>query len=133
MFYLETTHISMRTKRKHWMFPFVVLLYGVALIFLYLYSVRIKYNNKTSLVFELEKCNCMRNLTTFSLNTTINFTSTTCGRDAYFRGSHQKVVAFSFYGNASSPSHLVRGFFQGKNPFNFLAPKGALEVKMCIF
>lgn len=29
------------------------------------------------------------------------------------RGHHQKVVSFSFYGNKSSPSHLLQGFFQG--------------------
>ena len=57
----------------------------------------------------------MRNLTTYNLNTTGGtfFNETTCGRDAFFRGPHHKVVAFSFYGDSKSSEHLNRGFFEG--------------------
>ena len=104
----------MRTGRKHRRVPIIVLLYVLAILFLYDYSTRIQYI-KQPLHIELEKCSCMRNLTTYNLNTTggIFFNETTCGRDAFFRGPHQKVVAFSFYGDSKSSEHLNRGFFEG--------------------
>ena len=103
----------MRTGRKYRKVPFIVLLYGLAFVFLYKYSIHVQYIRKP-LSIELDKCSCMRNLTTYNLNITRHFFNyTTCGRDAFFRGPHQKVIAFSFYGNSSSPEHLVRGFFAG--------------------
>ena len=63
--------------------------------------------------FKLERCNnCTRTRQPISLST-VHFSNTSCGRDAYMRGHHQKVVSFSFYGNKSSPSHLLQGFFLG--------------------
>ena len=104
----------MRTGRKHRRVPTIVLLYVLAIVFLYDYSIRIQYI-KQPLHIELEKCSCMRNLTTYHLNTTGGtfFNETTCGRDAFFRGPHQKVVAFSFYGDSKSSEHINRGFFEG--------------------
>ena len=64
--------------------------------------------------FKLERCNnCTRTIQPISPSS-IDISNTSCGRDAYMRGPHQKVVSFSFYGNISSPSHLLQGFFQGK-------------------
>jgi hypothetical protein len=41
------------------------------------------------------------------------YASTTCGRDAYRRRSHQKVVAFSFYGDVHSKESVEKGYFEG--------------------
>ena len=109
----------MRAGRKYRKVPFIVLLYGLALVFLYKYSIRVKYIKKP-LSIELDRCSCNRNLTTYNLNITRTFFNyTTCGRDAFFRGPHQKVIAFSFYGNSSYPEHLVRGFFEGNTKLDF--------------
>ena len=43
----------------------------------------------------------------------VEFNSTTCGRDAYQRGSHQKVLGFSFYGSSNSFSHKSKQYFHG--------------------
>lgn len=38
---------------------------------------------------------------------------TTCGRDAWARGSHQKVLAYSFYGATNSSVHQKKQYFLG--------------------
>ena len=43
----------------------------------------------------------------------LQYSSTTCGRDAYERGPNQKVAGFSFYGNTSSEVHKGKQFFVG--------------------
>lgn len=72
-------------------------------------------SDKNSRTFKLENCNCSRTL--FSVETTENrsvaFSDTTCGRDAFYRGPHQKVAGFSFYGNTSSSTHKAKKYFAG--------------------
>ena len=74
--------------------------------------------------FKLELCNCTRTLvipltSTAKINTStifpqqIGFNSTTCGWSAYQRGSHQKIVGFSFYGNSNSSVHNAKQYFVG--------------------
>ena len=61
-------------------------------------------DNQKTLTFRLEHCNCTRKLN-FSGTTSekyVKLEETTCGIDAFKRGLHQKVVGFSFYGDASS-------------------------------
>ena len=71
-----------------------------------------KFSHRQTL--KLQRCDCTRSRQIISLSS-VNFSNTSCGRDAYMRGPHQKVVSFSFYGNKSSPSHLLQGFFEGMN------------------
>ena len=58
--------------------------------------------------FILEHCNCSRTIFTHKNNFQVNFESTTCGRDAYMRGTNQKVAAFVFYGD-----NIQRKYFEG--------------------
>ena len=69
-------------------------------------------SHKLEQTLKLQRCDCTRSRQIISLSS-VNFSNTSCGRDAYMRGPHQKVVSFSFYGNKSSPSHLLQGFFEG--------------------
>jgi len=69
----------------------------------------------TNLVIKLEHCQCSRTIQRNSRNLETNFSQTTCGRDAYQRGSNQKVVSFSFYGNPESKQHRKRKYFEGIN------------------
>ena len=66
-------------------------------------------------IFSLEQyCNCTRKLPQKSnVNETVNFNQTTCSYDAFRRGSHQKVAAFTFYGNSKSESHKAKKYFSG--------------------
>ena len=43
----------------------------------------------------------------------VEYRDTTCSRAAWHRGSNQKVVGFSFYGNTSSNSHKSKQYFVG--------------------
>ena len=75
--------------------------------------------------FKLELCDCTRTLvipvihltSTAKINTStlfpqqIGFNSTTCGWSAYQRGSHQKIISFSFYGNLNSSVHNAKQYF----------------------
>ena len=72
-----------------------------------------KYSEDT-FKYKLEMCKCHRQLpkTIYSDQDTILFRNTTCGRDAFMRGSHQKVAAFSFYGGGFDPQ-LTKTFFEG--------------------
>ena len=70
--------------------------------------------SQLQLSIQLERCSCTRHLSSWDTSYSTNYSDTTCGRDAFLRGHGQKVVAFSFYGNSSSPNHLLRGFFQGR-------------------
>ena len=71
--------------------------------------------NVKSKTFLLEHCSCRRTLLNIEENTnnSAQFSETTCGRDAFQRGSNQKVVGFSFYGNTSSRSHKLKKYFEG--------------------
>ena len=68
-----------------------------------------------SVTFPLAKCNCSRTLLTTEQNKddSVQFSLTTCGRDAFIRGSNQKVAVFSFYGNTSSSAHKFKKYFEG--------------------
>jgi len=66
--------------------------------------------------FTLEHCGCRRRLFTNSSNPDnigVPFNQTTCGNDAYLRGSHQKIVGFSFYGDVNSDYSKKKGYFEG--------------------
>ena len=68
-----------------------------------------------SKTFLLEHCSCDRTLFDGEeeQNNSIKFSGTTCGWDAFRRGSNQKVVGFSFYGDTSSGAHQARKYFDG--------------------
>ena len=71
---------------------------------------------------ELQYCNCTRNgfndkrdnnaISKYSTGGP-KFEDTTCGLDSYRRGSGQKVVAFSFYGDMSDSRAMRQGYFEG--------------------
>ena len=63
--------------------------------------------------FPLSSCNCSRTLSNVKKNNSLQFTDTTCSMEAFQRGSNQKVVGFSFYGNSSSQAHQSRKYFEG--------------------
>ena len=72
-----------------------------------------KFSEPNYKTFELEHCNCSRTLYNVQEDNSVSFSDTTCGRDAFNRGSHQKVAGFSFYGNTSSSSHKSKKYFAG--------------------
>ena len=86
--------------------------------------------SQLQLRIQLERCSCPRLLGSWSTSYNTNYSDTTCGRDAFLRGHGQKVVAFSFYGNSSSPNHLLRGFFQGISSDMFFIPKSIWNYSM---
>ena len=63
--------------------------------------------------FPLLNCNCSRILFNVEKTNLIKFSDTTCGWEAFQRGSNQKVAAFSFYGDPSSGHHKSRKYFEG--------------------
>jgi len=63
--------------------------------------------------FTLDHCYCSRTLNVSSDSVPPLLNSTTCSRDAWNRGSHQKVVAFSFFGSVNSTRNEERQYFQG--------------------
>ena len=70
--------------------------------------------NKTT---ELEHCRCKLTMSISHGQAHvggIDFTKTTCGKDAYRRGKGQKIVAFAFYGDMKSGEETQRGYFKGK-------------------
>ena len=68
-----------------------------------------------SKTFLLERCSCSRTLVAGAENenNSVKFSHTTCGQDAFQRGSNQKVAGFSFYGNTSSLVHQSKKYFEG--------------------
>ena len=52
---------------------------------------------------ELQYCGCKRKLSavTNPKQENVSFQQTTCSTDAFRRGSHQKIVGFSLFGNYS--------------------------------
>ena len=61
----------------------------------------------------MSNCKCNRTLINVEKNNSVQFSNTTCGWEAYKRGSNQKVAGFSFYGNPSSGKHKLRKYFEG--------------------
>ena len=47
----------------------------------------------------------------FVLLLDIPFNATTCSKDAFMRGSGQKVVGFSFYGDINTPKNKKKGIY----------------------
>ena len=72
-----------------------------------------KTNQNRNRVIQLEYCKCLRTIQRKEEIIKTDFSQTTCGQDAYQRGSHQKVVAFSFYGNPKAREQRKRKYFQG--------------------
>ena len=74
-------------------------------------------------LIKMEHCDCHRWIETRSnlevnardelTNRAIKYNETTCERDAFARGSRQKVVAFSFYGDVSTQLSIKKGYFEG--------------------
>ena len=64
--------------------------------------------------FMLDSCKCKRKLKGVIPNIpSISYNQTTCGRDAFCRGAHQKIVGFSFYGDIHSEYSKKKGYFDG--------------------
>ena len=64
----------------------------------------------------LSACDCLRTLKIdpdIMKLSAINLHQTYCSESAYIRGSHQKIVAFTFYGNISNEKHKKRQYFEG--------------------
>ena len=88
----------------------VIFYYVVTILFIFaIYKTKF---HKEAKIFKLESCGCDRWLVNVH-HENISFRETSCGQDAYQRGPHQKVVAFSFYGDKSSAEHKLRGYFDG--------------------
>ena len=68
---------------------------------------------KKSKTILLENCNCRRTLLNIDENDSVQFSDTACSPEAFQRGSNQKIVAYSFYGNVSSKVHEARHYFGG--------------------
>ena len=84
-------------------------------IFKFYDKIDVKSSVKKSKTIPLEHCDCQRTLVNIEENeiNSVQFSDTTCGRDAFQRGANQKIVGFSFYGNSSSNVHKARKYFGG--------------------
>ena len=75
------------------------------------------YNHKittTEIEFTLENCGCKRRLIGVEANPSdLMFNQTTCSSHSFKRGPHQKIIAFSFYGDINSDRYKMKGYFQG--------------------
>merc|ERR1712050_178408 len=65
------------------------------------------------IVINLQYCKCQRRMQRKENIIQTEFAQTTCGQDAYQRGSNQKIIAFSFYGNPKTKEQRRRKYFQG--------------------
>jgi len=74
--------------------------------------------------FKLEHCGCTRKIPSGPPKVVVDkngnerirdipFNATTCSKDAFMRGSGQKVVGFSFYGDINTPKNKKKGYFEG--------------------
>ena len=64
--------------------------------------------------FILENCGCKRHLHGVHENPSeLFFNQTTCGSDSFYRGPHQKIIGFSYYGDINSDKHKMKGYFEG--------------------
>ena len=63
----------------------------------------------------MEHCDCERLINMDDSNEdAILFNETTCSRDVFQRGSKQKVVGFSFYGDINAAYSKKKGYFEGE-------------------
>ena len=62
-----------------------------------------KNDGEFEIEIELQYCACKRKLSavTNPKQENVSFQQTTCSMDAFSRGSHQKIVGFSLFGNYS--------------------------------
>ena len=64
--------------------------------------------------FKMKYCECQRHLSEVQENPSgLILNQTTCSSDAFYRGPHQKVISFSFYGDINSEKSKMKGFFEG--------------------
>ena len=116
--------ISVLLKGKKLILQVLIILFLSSVAFLNISRIRNSiFERKRSAVkaeqksetFQLAKCNCSRTLFNIeqNRNNSVQFSDTTCGRDAFRRGSNQKVAGFSFYGNTSSTAHKSKKYFEG--------------------
>ena len=62
----------------------------------------------------MKHCDCQRHLSEVKKNpSNLILNYTTCGSDAFYRGPHQKIISFSFYGDVNSGYSKMKGFFKG--------------------
>lgn len=66
-----------------------------------------------SIQVPMEHCDCARSMTISQKKDQVPFNKTTCGMDAFVRGSGQKVVSFSLYGDSSSDHWKKKAYFEG--------------------
>jgi len=78
-----------------------------------IYNVSNSTKPNSHIVIKLEYCNCQRRIQRKENIIETDFSQTTCGQDAYQRGSNQKILAFSFYGNPKTKEQRRRKYFQG--------------------
>lgn len=67
----------------------------------------------TSRTIALQHCPCKRSLPGLNLEREPELLHSTCSHDSWARGSHQKVVAFSFYGSTNSTEHQKKKYWSG--------------------
>ena len=72
----------------------------------------IKFYLLNQKMIKLQYCDCNRTIHIFPSENP-KFANTTCSRDAFQRGSNQKVISFVFYGEFDSEKHKVRKYFEG--------------------
>ena len=73
-----------------------------------------KEPQKNGIEFKMKYCECQRHLSEVQENPSgLILNQTTCSSDAFYRGPHQKVISFSFYGDINSEKSKMKGFFEG--------------------
>lgn len=73
---------------------------------------------------QMQHCKCSRILPKKSKSSSeIIYNSTTCSRDVFERGAHQRVVGFSFYGDIGTEYEKKKGYFEGIKGNLKLMPK----------
>lgn len=72
---------------------------------------------------QLEHCKCKRTIQVVESAEIIDYNQTTCGQDAFARGSGQKVISFSFYGDIKTEYSKKKGYFDGLEGNLKLMPK----------
>ena len=69
---------------------------------------------KNGFEFKMNDCECQRHLSEVQENpSSLVLNQTTCSLSAFYRGPHQKVISFSFYGDINSENSKKKRFFKG--------------------